>query len=389
MKILFPYMARWFAVNWTRYHSMLTVLGEMGHEIYILQPPSLKSSETNFKEIEPTEQKNLFLYTIEINQRLWNSNFPFDKLTKKALFSHFAYKKAKELVVTQEIDVILLYNIPQYYFSRLKGVVQVFDYADDYIDMLTKELGVFSNKAILSIANSVLRRMMRKATITTAVAHELAKMVDGNVLVLPNGVNQNAFEPVPELPAGTLLNDGKPIVGFLGAFEYFIDFDVILEAAEMLPSVHFLLVGTGRDWQDVSEKVATKKLQNIQFTGGVPHRQVFSYIQSMDICLNIFRPIPVSHRACPIKLFEYMSQKKPVISTRLDELKNIDTGYLYYADSGAELTKAIQSIFDDWPTAREKAEIGWQVTTHSYTWQRISENFVSVLQPAIAKKQKG
>jgi len=381
-------MARWFAVNWTRYHSMLTVLGEMGHEIYILQPPSLKSSETNFEEIEPTKQKNLFLYTVEINPKLWSFSFPFDKLTKKALFSYFAYKKAKELVVTQEIDVILLYNIPQYHFSRLKGVVQVFDYADDYMDMLAKELGVFSNRAILSIADFVLKRMMRKATITTAVAHELAKMVDGDVVVLPNGVNKNAFEPVTKLPAGTLRNNGKPIVGFLGAFEYFIDFDVILQAAEMLPDVHFLLVGTGRDWENVSQKAATKKLQNIQFTGGVPHSQVFSYIQAMDICLNIFRPIPVSHRACPIKLFEYMSQKKPVISTRLDELKNVDKGYLYFADSESELIEAIQSILDNPETAMVRANNGWQIARDLYTWENISEKFVSVLQPEIDNLEK-
>jgi len=388
MKILFPYMARWFAVNWTRYHSLLTALGEMGHEVHVLQPPPLKSAETNYSEIEPTEQKNLFLHDVQINPRLWNFNFPFDKLLKKALFSHCAYNNAKELIETQGIDVLLLYNIPQYFFSNLKGVVQVFDYADDYIDMLAKELGLVSNEIILNIADHVLQTMMKRATITTAVAHELAKMAAGDVVVLPNGVNHKAFEQVPELPGETLQNEGKPIVGFVGAFEYFIDFDIILEAAEILPDVHFLLVGTGRDWEMVSEKAKEKQLKNIQFTGGVPHDQVFAYIKAMDICLNIFRPIPVSHRACPIKLFEYMSQKKPVISTRLDELKNIDTGYLYYADSGAELIQAIRGILGDWPTAGEKALIGCQVTMNSYTWEKISEHFVSMLEPAIADKQK-
>ena len=388
MKILFPYMARWHAFNWTRYHSLLTALGEMGHEVYVLQPPSLESSETNFREIESIEQKNLFLHTINITPKLWNFSFPFDKLTKKALFSYLAYKKAKELVVTQEIDVILLYNIPQYHFSRLKGVVQVFDYADDYIDMLAKELGVFSNRLILGIADSVLQRMMRKATITTAVAHELAKMVDGDIVVIPNGVDQNVFVEVPALSGATINNEGKPIVGFIGSFEYFIDFDVVLEAAEVLPEVHFLLVGTGRDWDDVSKRIAKKQLLNIQLTGGVPHSQVFSYIQAMDICLNIFKPIAVSHRACPIKLFEYLSQKKPVISTRLDELKNIDRGFLYFADSGSELIEVIKNIFNDPDTAMAKTNIGWEMTKNLYTWEKIAEQFVSILQPEINSLKK-
>ena len=388
MKILFPYMARWFAVNWTRYHSLLTALGEMGHEVHVLQPPPLKSAETNYQEIKPTDQENLFLHDVKINSLLWNFSFPFDKLFKKALFSHCSYKSAKELIATHGIDVLLLYNIPQYFFSNLKGVVQVFDYADDYIDMLAKELGRVSNRITLDIADYVLQTMMKRATITTTVAYELAKAVDGDVVVLPNGVNHKAFEQMFALPGGTIQSKDKPIVGFVGAFEYFIDFDSILEAAEMLPDVHFLLVGTGRDWEIVSGKAKAKQLENIQFTGGVPHAQVFAYIKAMDICLNIFKPIPVSHRACPIKLFEYMSQKKPVISTRLDELKNIDSGYLYYADSGRELIQAIRSILDDWPTARKKAQVGWQVTMDSYTWGRIAENFVELLRSAIVDKQK-
>ncbi|MDY6895462.1 MAG: glycosyltransferase, partial [Thermotogota bacterium] len=374
--------------NWTRYHSLLIALGEMGHEVHILQPPPLDSSETNYQEIKSSTQKNIFLHDVPINSALWNFSFPVDKLFKKALFSMLAYRKAKELTIAYGIDILLLYNIPQYFFSNLTGLVQIFDYADDYVDMLGRELGRFNNRMILGVADYVLKTMMKRAAITTTVSYELSKMVEGNVLVLPNGVNRSAFEQVPKLSAGILRNEGKPIVGFLGAFEYFIDFDVVLNAAEMLPDVHFLLVGTGRDWKIVSEKADSKQLKNIQLTGGVPHTQVFSYIQAMDICLNVFKPIPVSHRACPIKLFEYMSQQKPVITTRLDELKNIDSGYLYYADSGSELATAIRSILGDCPTAREKAQIGFQTTIDSYTWEMIAENFVEMLQPAIANLKK-
>ena len=86
MKILFPYMARWHAVNWTRYHSLLVALGEMGHEIYVLQPPPLQSAETNYQEIAPTNLKNIHVQDVPICKTLWNMKFPLDKLVKKALF---------------------------------------------------------------------------------------------------------------------------------------------------------------------------------------------------------------------------------------------------------------------------------------------------------------
>ena len=51
MKFLFPYMARWKAVNWTRYYQIFTKLAEMGHDVYVLQPPASNINETNLYSI--------------------------------------------------------------------------------------------------------------------------------------------------------------------------------------------------------------------------------------------------------------------------------------------------------------------------------------------------
>ena len=66
MKILFPYMARWKAINWTRYHSLLTELATNGCEVFILQAPSLKSDETNFQEISTEIPEKIHLKEVEI-----------------------------------------------------------------------------------------------------------------------------------------------------------------------------------------------------------------------------------------------------------------------------------------------------------------------------------
>jgi len=381
MKILFPYMARWHAVNWTRYHSLLASLGEIGYEVHVLQPPPLESAETNYQEISPRNFKNIHLHDVRINQWLWNKRFPFDKLVKKAIFSHVSYKYARQLITNQAIDAILLYNIPQYRFSTIKNVIQLFDYADDYIDMLAKELGTLGNTLTLGLANKTLTKMFQNADIILSVSHELAKLVPSHnkVHVLANGVKQGALTQQDKSTTLKVRNGNKPIVGFLGAFEYFIDFDLILEAAQQLPSIHFLLVGTGRDWQKVKTKVENNNLSNVQLTGGVPHTDVFQYISAMDICLNIFTLIPVSHRACPIKLFEYMSQKKPVISSRLDELAYIDKGFLHYADTPAELVEAIQKILINPQQAHAMAIKGYELTKKEYTWENIAMQFHSML----------
>ena len=64
-------------------------------------------------------------------------------------------------------------------------------------------------------------------------------------VVVPNGVclREAAGGDGKELRA----RYRPPIVGYLGAFEYFVDFDLVLTAARALREVTFLLVGAGRE----------------------------------------------------------------------------------------------------------------------------------------------
>lgn len=379
MNILFPYMARWHAVNWTRYHSLLIALADAGHVVHVLQPPPLRSAETNFQEIARTDRRNIHVHDVPLARALWNARFPFDKLVKKAYFSHAAFAAARRLVVSESIDVVLLYNIPQYRFMGLDVPAVVFDYADDYVDMLKHELGRWNNRVLERLAQRVLYRMMERATVTTAVSQVLAEQARGNVHVVPNGVSLTKANLRPAMPIQPVAAAGRPVVGFLGSFEYFIDLDLIYDVARALPEMHFLLVGTGRDWKRFADRVHAAGLTNVQLTGGVPHDQVFEYIRHMDVCLNLFKKIPVSHRACPIKLFEYLSQRKPVISTRLDELAFVDDGFLYYGDTAEEVAAQIRRIVAHPDEARRHADSGYATTTARYTWDGIAQQFAALI----------
>ena len=380
-------MARWHAVNWSRYHSLLYALADSGHEIHVMQPPPLASAETNFQEIESTGHPNIWVHDVTLSPWLWQRSLPLDKLFKKAYYSLSALGPAKRLISEHGIEVVLLYNIPQYRFSSLPGVAIVFDYADDYVDMLVYELGRLNNPLARALARHMLKSMMRRAKVTLSVSHVLAQQASGNVHVLPNGVSLEKAASAPSTPIQALNNADKPVVGFLGAFEYFIDLDLLVNVAKAMPDLHFLLVGTGREWKRIVARIEQESIKNVQFTGGVPHDQVFAYIRHMDICLSLFTKIPVSHRACPIKLFEYLSQRKPVITTRLDELKFIDDGFLYYGDTCDEICTQIRAILSDRTSAAAMSERGYIKTTERYTWGQISARFGELVQPALGKLQ--
>jgi glycosyltransferase involved in cell wall biosynthesis len=385
MKILFPYMARWHAMNWSRYHSLLYALADAGHEIHVMQPPPLRSAETNFQEISSRGHENIIIHDVPLTSWLWNLRLPLEKLFKKAYYSFSSHRVAKRLIAEHGINVVLLYNIPQYRFISLNSVVLVFDYADDYIDMLAYELGRLNIGLLRNLAQRLLSNMMSRATLTFSISNVLAQQALGNVHIIPNGVSLTKAATPPSTPIQPVRHGNRPVVGFIGSFEYFIDLDLMVEVAKAMPDVHFLFVGTGREWKRVEARVHKENIHNIQLTGGVPHDQVFEYIRAMDICLNLFTKIPVSHRACPIKLFEYLSQRKPVITTRLDELEHIDDGFLYYGDNIAEVIAQIRAILNDRAAAEAAAQRGYLLTANHYTWDRIAERFAVLVSERLSR----
>jgi len=378
MKILFPYMARWFAENWTRYHSLLEQIGKLGYEVHIMQPPSMGSKETNFREIEKREMENIIFHDVHLNKWLWNTKLPFNKIIKKAYYSLASMKQAKKIIDDHDIDIVLIYNIPQYFYIKYKNddTKVIFDYADDYIDMLSYELGKLNIKPIRLLATYLLDKMLLTSNVVLSVSNELAMNTVGNVKVLPNGVDDKFILSSDE-KSRSVNNDY--VIGFIGSFEYFIDFDQIIKAAVMLPDCKFLLVGYGRDYDMVKYLIEINNLNNVELTGGVPHDEIFSYLDRMDVCLNIFKSLPVSHRACPIKLFEYLGRNKPVISTRLKELEYIDSSsFIYYADSAEEIVEQVNIIRNNYDSAIEKAFRGNSVVRDQYTWKKIATKFIDM-----------
>ncbi|MCI0514531.1 glycosyltransferase [candidate division KSB1 bacterium] len=374
MNILFPYMARWKAINWSRYHQILTKLAQIGHNVHVFQPPSQKSSETNYQEIEIDVPENFYLHEVPLNARLWHTQFPLNKLVKKGYYSLAVVPLIREFIRHQKIDVMLLYNIPQYPLLKVSECAIMFDFADDYIEMLAHEIGNLKKLQVLRIGNYLLKKMFARADMNLAVSNVLLDLIPANGRLLPNGVDLNEFQPGSG--ARIAQNYPKPIVGFIGSFEYFIDFDLILTAAARLPQITFLLVGSGREMPRIQERIARDRLANIHLTGGVPHSQIGQYIDAMDICLNIFKKIPVSHRACPIKLFEYLVLKKPVISTRLEEVEKIDEHYLWYADTVAELVTTIEKILAGSAQTATLIDNGFRAVQTKYNWDVIARDFI-------------
>lgn len=375
MKFLFPYMARWNSANMSRYSHLFNKIAEAGHTVIVVQPPARISQETNYIDIPIHYHSNIILQTVEISPGLWNARMPMDKFFKKALYTIASYLRIRKLAAVEKPDAIVVYNLPQYIYTFIPVPI-VFDYADDYIAMLAHELGVQRSNILCKIGDSLLSMLIQRASLVTSVSQMLHDTVrHPNAVLLPNGADLGA-QPIEKDVLH--IDKSKPVIGYIGAFEYFIDLDLMIETAASMPEYSFLIVGAGREFVRVKEAVRTRNLENVILTGAVSHRQAMQFALEMDVCLNLFVKSDVADAASPIKLFEYMAKGKPIISTRLREIVRIDPNgeIVYYADTLSEVTSAIREALTNVELRARKTARGSELVRSEYNWKAIAERFV-------------
>lgn len=377
INLLLPYLGRWDQFRKSRFHQISERLAANNHTIHVIQAPATDSDEVTFSRRSISLPENVLLHNAELHDRIWNARVT-NKVLQKGYYGIHVRKQVRRLIQEEDIDVLWLYNLPHYLLAKIDSIPIVFDVVDDYIAMLNSEINLPTPDPVRSLERFAFARLLNRCDLVTVISHELRDDIVDMIgesppsIIIPNGVDTDLFNLQQDPRA---IPQDQPVVGFVGSFEYFIDFDLILDAAAALPEVHFLLVGDGREYDYVKAQCAERNLQNVEFPGLVESSEVPAYINRMDICLNTFERIPLAHSAVPLKLFEYLSQGRPVISTRIHEVQRIDEGFLYYADTKAELVDAIKDILADYEVAVQRTQRAVDIIDETYNWDAIADSF--------------
>jgi len=302
-------------------------------------------------------------------------SLPHTKLLKKGLIGLSSAAQIRRLVDEHSIDVLLLYNLPQFMLVETAGCHVHFDLADDLVGMLREESGAIAAIGGLSAARSLLSRMIARAGTISVASSVLQERVDRPAFLLPNGVDLNQIDRAD----GGVWKGRRPCAGFVGAFEYWVDFDLLLGVARRLPQVSFLLVGGGRRWAEVKSSIERQGLKNVELTGSTPYRRAMDLAAAMDVCLLPFTRDAVSDASCPLKLFEYAALRKPIVSTTTLEVERIGNGWITFADSESGFADAVQGLMVDEAQTAAQTAAGRLLVERCYTWPDLAGRFADYL----------
>jgi glycosyltransferase involved in cell wall biosynthesis len=350
-------------------------------------PPRPGVPETNYVEIAGPPTPEIDVVDIPVPPRLWRLSFPKDKLVKKGLVSLATWLSLRALAARYAIDVVLLYNVPQVVLAGAVPATVVVDVADDLLAMLDHEAGPLARRVVVPLAGRALRRLVTAADLVTTPSTVLAERLGAKARVLPNGADLR--EAALADGSGVRRSYSPPILGFVGAFEYFVDFDLVLDVAARLPSCTFLLVGGGRDLPKVRAQVARRGLSNVQFTGPVAYREALNYMAAFDIALIPFRAGPVADGACPLKLFEYVALKRPVVSRPTAEMLRIAADWVAFGATVDEWVEIVRSLLGSPREALTLVQRGYEALESTYRWDRIAVEFERLIESARERDSTG
>jgi polysaccharide pyruvyl transferase CsaB len=187
-------------------------------------------------------------------------------------------------------------------------------------------------------------RLVRESDLLVVTAQRLYEKWESfdRPMVLARNAVDTDFYNQRYRPNDALSGVKRPVVGYFGAIADWFDLELMAYAARSRPQYTFVLIG-GVFGVDVS---ALEALPNVRLQGQQPYEMMPEYLYHFDACIIPFKINPITEATDPVKLYEYLSAGKPVVSVALAELAPYRE-YLYLAEGREDFVEKLDLAVEE------------------------------------------
>ena len=214
-------------------------------------------------------------------------------------------------------------------------------------------------------------RLLKKAHAHAAVSVVSARKIkekyqqyaSSEIMVIPNGHNFTSFKknssPAPE----DIRDIPHPRVGFLGTLFIFTDHDLLEYIITRRPDYQYIFVGK------IQKEFPLERIRNypnVHLLGEKRKEDVGGYLDAMDICINPFKRHEVNDSVSPLKVYEYLAFRKPVLSTYMYSLQQESVAkHIHFCEDQKTYLEKLDEIvrtgdFVNPVTEKELMENSWE-----------------------------
>jgi glycosyltransferase involved in cell wall biosynthesis len=201
---------------------------------------------------------------------------------------------------------------------------------DDYPDLVTHDFSCYHVDDEYSFSNvdrpNDSREVELIKRVDQVIVHSQALFekkggINPHCGCVPNGVDYKAFA-TPRLEPEDLACIPHPRIGYVGVIKRQLDVPLMCSLAKKHPELRFVFVGPLLSLGDKASSVAElQKLANVHFLGNKSIDELPAYVQHMDVCTMCYEVNDYTKYINPLKLHEYLAAGVPVVSSRIEALR--------------------------------------------------------------------
>ena len=265
-------------------------------------------------------------------ERVWVYAAP-GKGARVRLLNQFSFMLLAALrgMLLRRPDVILVESHPLFvcltggWLRRVKRAPVVLNVSDLWPESAVATGALRADSLLVKFAQPVERWAYHDAAHVVGMTGGVMDGIRANlpdparVTLIKNAVDLTAFHPavtgsaMPKRASRFGLGE-RFTVAHVGNMSLTYDFHVMLDAAALLPEMAFLFVGGGSQAAWVEAQARERHLDNVIFTGVLPHDAMPGVWAAADACLIALGDHSVAGGTLPAKLYEALATGTPTVA---------------------------------------------------------------------------
>ncbi len=381
----------------TRHHELARYLVSRGHRLTIISSPvSYLTGKARGRPAWVERQEDppgitiLRTYTYAALHRSFvHRVFSFLSFMFSSFFTGLGVKQVDLVWGTSPP---IFQGITAWLLARLKGAPFLFEVRDLW-PAFAIAVGVLKNplliRATLWLEKFLYRRADRVMVNSPGFIQHVAARGARWVELVPNGADPAMFDPLDRGEHFRRENrlDGRFLVLYAGAHGLSNDLDLLLDAAACLranPSVHFVLVGDGKEKTRLQARAKEMQLENLCFLPPVAKNGMREVMAAADACVAILKPLELYKTTYPNKVFDYMAAGRPVVlaigGVIREVVETAQAGVAVSPGSAAELAEAVAGLAANPAAAREMGQCGRVYVERYFNREQLAEKLALLIE---------
>lgn len=298
-----------------------------------------------------------------------------------------------KIIRNNKPDLIVGFSITNGMIGLIYSKIFKIPFIFFYIDILHQLVPLLYAQGLARISCQILLKNANQVLVHTKfqqryVINEGSK--PERVMVLPDGITLKNTEvdihKFENLKIKFSITEDDFVIFFMG---YLYDFAGLKEIIDYYNNdvssgkikLKFVILGDGGIYNSLKNYIKKIGANWVILAGRVPFFEIAEYIQLADLCLLSFRINDITKEIVPIKIFEYMAMKKPVLSNSLPavvlELKNKSD--VIFSKNLDDLIKKIGDLISEKHELRQLGLQGYEFVKKNYAWPILINRFKKIL----------